>query len=402
MSEWTPTPLGEVTKHVRDVVKMKPGRKYDLLGLRMYGGGVYLRETVDSATSKAAQFYRASAGQFIYNRMFAWGGSFGTVPEHLDGSFVSNEFPLFKCDPDRLLVGFLRLYFQQPRVWEWIDAASTGTTKSRNRWKESLFEAYSIPLPSVSEQSRIVDIIAAVDAQIAAVVEEMKRAERVMTIHRAEYPEADEVALSDVLDGIDSGRSVQTSGEAPDAGDARVLKLSAVRPGLFDGTEAKRLDDLTGYSPSHLVAEGDLLVTRANTPERVGYVVLAQRVPERTYMPDLIWRARVNSSLVSASFLGHLLSAPEFRNRITATAGGTSVSMVKINKRGFGAIRVPVPALVDQHAYVLRCDAAQDALVALSNELARLRMFRCALLSSLLSQDIEIPESYDDLLEAAS
>ena len=47
----------------------------------MWGGGVYQRETVDSTSSKAKTLYKVSGGQFIYNRMFAWGGAFGVVPK---------------------------------------------------------------------------------------------------------------------------------------------------------------------------------------------------------------------------------------------------------------------------------------------------------------------------------
>ena len=49
-----------------------------------------------SGESLSAQhFYRVKAGDIIYNRLFAWKGSFGLIGEDLAGCYVSHEFPLF-------------------------------------------------------------------------------------------------------------------------------------------------------------------------------------------------------------------------------------------------------------------------------------------------------------------
>lgn len=185
MSEWEQARLRDVTTQVQEVVKVVEGESYPLLGVRWYAEGPFLRETVTSETSKATRLFRVRKGQFIYNRMFAWKGSFGLVGTNLDGSYVSNEFPLFECDRSCLLPEFLNLHFRQPRVWEDIERVSTGTTASRNRWKESQFDDYRIALPSVAEQRRIVDILAAVDAQVEAIADEVERSRQAITALRS-------------------------------------------------------------------------------------------------------------------------------------------------------------------------------------------------------------------------
>ncbi|OMB84180.1 restriction endonuclease subunit S [Mycolicibacterium conceptionense] len=403
MTEWEQVRLSDVTTQVRDSVKVVEGQTYPLLGVKWYAEGPFLRETVTSETSKATRFFRVCSGQFIYNRLFAWKGSFGLVGPDLEGSYVSNEFPLFECRPSRLLPEFLALHFRQPTVWHHIERVSTGTTASRNRWKEAQFNDYRMALPSVVEQRRIIDLMAAVDTQVLALSREIEAATRTLSALRADIPDSDEVPISSVVEGIDSGRSVQTTGEAPVRGKARVLKLSAVQLGWFDADEAKRLDDPSGYTKTHLVSDGDLLITRSNTPERVGYVAVATDVPPDTYLPDLIWRIRPDESRCLATYLGHLLSANEFRARITASASGTNKSMQKINRRSFGAIKVPVPErIAEQEAFVARCDVMTDVIRVAKAEISHLRAFRSALLTSLLKQEIEIPESYDALLEEVS
>src|SRR4051812_34859040 len=116
--EWPLVPLGEMTRQIKDVVGVDPDVEYNLLGLRMYGGGMVARSLT---TSKAASLWRVRSGQFIYSRLWSRAGAFGVVPEEFDGWYASNEFPVFECDQARLLADFLWLYFQQP--WTWDDIA---------------------------------------------------------------------------------------------------------------------------------------------------------------------------------------------------------------------------------------------------------------------------------------
>lgn len=402
MSEWEKVPAGSVTTQRKDIVTLEPGVEYRTMGVRWYGRGAYDRGVGTTATIKAKRLFRAHEGDFVFNRIDTQNGAFDVIPPLLDGALATNEFPLYMADSDRLSERFLLLYFQQSSVLAQIDAVRAGS-EGRSRWKESDFESWRIPLPSPAEQRRIVDVMASVDAQIEALAGEVDAATLTLAALRAGVPESGEVSIASVVDGIDSGKSVQTKGEAPAQGAARVLKLSAVRLGHFDADEAKRLDDLSGYTKTHLVKNGDLLITRSNTPERVGYVAVVSDVPSDTYLPDLIWRIRPDESRCLATYLGHLLSAAEFRSRITASASGTSKSMQKINKRSFGSIKVPVPdSIMEQEAYVAKCDGMADAVRMVSAELAHLRAFRSALLTSLLNQEIEIPDSYDDLLEEVS
>ncbi|MCX4441334.1 restriction endonuclease subunit S [Streptomyces albidoflavus] len=402
MTDWELTRLGDVTSQIQDVVKVTPGEEYPLLGVKWYAEGPFVREVVTSESSKASRFYRVSAEQFIYNRLFAWKGSFGLVGADMEGFYVSNEFPLFECDRSRLLPEFLSLHFQQRSVWGEVERLSTGTTASRNRWKESQFANYRLPIPPTPDQRRIVDVMGAVDAQIGALDAEKRRASSLLKLVRNAFPEGTECALSSVVSRIQGGKSVQTSDEKPQSGEPAVLKLNAIQLGTFLASEAKRLDDLTGYTEAHRVAEGDLLITRASGSfDRVGYAAIARNVAPETYLPDLIWRIQTNPKVCSATFLAHLLCSPSVRSMITASARGTA-SMRKINKALLGSLRLSIPSLQEQSTYVQNCDAVASAVDALDIELAGLHAFRSALLAALLNQELEIPESYDALLEEVS
>lgn len=401
MSEWKTVPAGTVTTQRKDVVTLAPGVEYRTMGVRWYGRGAYDRGVGSTETIKAKRLFRAHEGDFVFNRIDTQNGAFDVVPTELHGTLATNEFPLYVPDPDRLLPRFLLLYFQQRSVLGRIDAMRAGS-EGRSRWKEADFEAWKIPLPSLSEQRRIVDVMAAVDEQIGALDAERQRATSLLMLVRDAYPEGAECALRSVVSRIQGGKSVQASDEKPKTGEPAVLKLSAIQLGTFVASEAKRLFDLTGYTDAHRVAEGDLLITRASGSfDRVGYAAIARNVAPQTYLPDLIWRIQAKPEVCSETFLAHLLCSPSVRSMITSSARGTA-SMRKINKALLGSLRLSIPSLEEQSKYVRQCDAVASAAEALDLELADLHAFRSALLVSLLNQEIEIPEEYDALLEEVS
>jgi type I restriction enzyme S subunit len=156
---WTSHRLGAVVAQRHDVEVVDPDLDYQLLGVRWYGEGAFLRETVNSESSEAKTLQRVRSGDLIYNRLFAWKGSFGIVSAELDGCHASGEFPLFHAREGHD-IRFVGYYFLQPWVWEVVAAESTGATAvSRNRWKEESLRNLVIPIPPYEEQVRIADFL---------------------------------------------------------------------------------------------------------------------------------------------------------------------------------------------------------------------------------------------------
>lgn len=168
-------PKGWTAARFRDAMRLEqrrepidPTRSYKLLGVRWYGNGAFLREERIGEGLSAQHIYRVQPGDVIYNRLFAWKGSFGLVGDDLAGCYVSNEFPLFAARLDRVDPQFLLRVLQHPRTSERADAFSTGTTSiSRNRLSEEDFLHFPIDLPPLAEQRAIAEVLGAVEEAIA-------------------------------------------------------------------------------------------------------------------------------------------------------------------------------------------------------------------------------------------
>ena len=164
-------PLRELLTSVSRVENVDPHKQYRILGAHWYAKGLYIKDTKFGSEIRADKVYRIERGDFVYNRLFAWKGSFAVATEEDSGCYVSNEFPAFSTDPARVNALYLQRYFNRASVWtEALGLSSGGTPTSRNRLKEDKLLSMKIPLPPLQEQQRIVARI----EELAAKIEEAR------------------------------------------------------------------------------------------------------------------------------------------------------------------------------------------------------------------------------------
>ena len=178
---WVARRLAALVEQRREREQVLPEREYKLLGVKWYGQGVFHRETVTSESSEATHLQPVAPGDFIYNRLFAWKGSFALVTEEFRDCYVSHEFPLFHAREGHD-VRYVAYYFQQPWLWEFIAAESTGATAvSRNRWLEERLRSAVVPVPPLSTQVAIAEFL---DLEFA-------RTQRLLAVFSSAFPPAD-------------------------------------------------------------------------------------------------------------------------------------------------------------------------------------------------------------------
>lgn len=155
--DWRLLPVGAFAAQLENREKVKPESEYRMAGVRWYGEGVFHRETVVGKEQSANYLYPLKPGAIIYNRLFAWKESFAVVPDELDGFYVSNEFPQFEIDQAIAIHKYIYLLFNTQKIIGAVNAASIGSAAiSRNRFKESDFLGFKVPIPPLPIQQKIV------------------------------------------------------------------------------------------------------------------------------------------------------------------------------------------------------------------------------------------------------
>jgi type I restriction enzyme S subunit len=106
---------------------LAPDQDADLVGMRWYGFGPFHREGKAAMRILKKSHFQIRAGDVIYNKLFAWRGSFGVVPPELDGMFVSDKFPTYELNRERVNESYLAWFFRHTDVWEQSRRMSTGS-----------------------------------------------------------------------------------------------------------------------------------------------------------------------------------------------------------------------------------------------------------------------------------
>lgn len=269
--------------------------------------------------------------------------------------------------------------------------ARTATGSTRYGLSIGSIESAPLNIPSCRQkQRRIADLLSAVDEQIrlleAAAAKESVRA---LALMQAVLPAGFDVAnppksrLADALLGIEAGKSFMCSDTPAPEGTWGVLKVSAVRPDGFVSGENKLVEDLALVNPRYEVADGDLLMTRANTPELVGaacYVVMPQ---PRLLLCDKTLRLRPKSGVLP-QYLWLWLQTPVARRHVDAHATGTSAGMKNISQAAIRGLPLEMPSPEEQAKLVRPVVALYEHIHGLQSTLQKLRKLKSGLAAKLL------------------
>ena len=134
----------------------------------------------------------------------------------------------------------------------------------------------------------------------------------------------------------------------------------------------------------------DILISRSNTRERVGYAGLYEGNPTPCFYPDLMVRVRVNHTKIRPHYVDLLLQSEFARRYFQSRAGGTSGSMVKIKERDVRQMPVILPDSDEQDIVIERFSAGAQLIAALRAQLTAARRVKQSLLQNLLTGKIRL------------
>lgn len=157
--------LGEVVRHRKEFITIKDDHNYRRCRVQTSARGIVLRDTLPGSKIKTKTQQVCRRGELLVAEIDAKMGGYGLVPPELDGAIVSSHYFLFAPDERQLIGSYLDWYVKTPEFFSQVQAVGS-TNYAAVRPAHVL--GYTLPLPPLDEQKRIV---ARLDAAAAAVAQ---------------------------------------------------------------------------------------------------------------------------------------------------------------------------------------------------------------------------------------
>jgi len=276
-------------------------------------------------------------------------------------------------------------------------AALTADAQSVDQLKQAILQlAVSGRLvpqdPQDEPASVLLEQIAAEKARLVE-AKEIKKPKKLDPIAEDEIPfEVPEgwiwVNLNELLQGIVAGKSLRAEKRPAADNEKGVLKVSAVTWGIFQPQENKALPlgaDTTGIPTPKA---GDLLITRANTKELVGAVVIVDTDYPNLILSDKTLRLDLDSEKLDKRFIMLGLRSRWVRSVFESGAIGTSESMRNISQDKMRTAPIALPPLAEQKRIVAKVDELHALCDQLAGEATAASTARQRLLSAILAGSV--------------
>ena len=349
MSKCDKVKLSELINQKTDTEQIVDMENEHYITLSLYGKGARERVIKDGKYPVPFTGYRVSEGQFIYSRIDARNGAYDIIGPELDGFVVSKDFPVFDINESKVLPHFLRRAVLSDAFINQVKNSSFGAT-NRMRIKEDIFADYSIPLPELSKQKEIVDILDRVETIIDSRQQELQKLDDLIKARFVEmfiakdFPilTLDEVSLSKGEYGAQSA-SIRYDPSRP-----RYVRITDIND---DGTlnndvvsSANKEDD-----EQYKLTYGDFMFARMGATVGKTY---AYKSGNQIFAGYLI-RYKLDLGKIMPEYLYAYTKLDEYENWVLLNQSGAA--QPGINAKKYGSLKIPVPPIEVQRQFVGFC-----------------------------------------------
>ena len=210
----------------------------------------------------------------------------------------------------------------------------------------------------------------------------------------------EENIISQLVQSMDAGVSVNSEDRKPIDEEYSVLKTSCVTHGVFSGTERKAVTEEIEVSRlKEPLLDNSIVISRMNTPLLVGANAYIEFAPAKTFLPDRLWQIKVYKNVVDMRWLSLWLSNERNLEKVRSFATGTSDSMKNITKSDVMGINISVPDIQEQSKIATFLTAMDEKIAQLTQKHTLLTQYKKGVMQQIFSQELRFKN--EDGLEFA-
>ncbi|MFF6911845.1 hypothetical protein [Streptomyces sp. NPDC012466] len=388
---WARAPLARFLMANVETVDVDPEQTYPIVGVLNRGRGLLYRDPIVGSSTSYKKLNRIGPGMLVYSRLKAFEGAITVTPDDLSESFASQEFPTFAftsdADPD-----FFRILTTTQRMWSALQGASKGMGGRRERVKPADFLSIDMVIPPLPVQKRIVEVIGAVDRQIAALDAEadvlddlwwaLGREMVAAVAHERTVPLA---SFCDISGGLTKNKKDL---EQPDLVEVPYLRVANVHRHRLNLAEVATIQTTKAKAEKLRLRSGDVLMNEGGDKDKLGRGhVWEDQIPGCIHQ-NHVFRVRVTDQRFDPYFVsawGNTFGKEWFETFGTQTTG-----IASINRATLSRFPVPDVPLSVQQDWAGRLGVVVETMDSLRGQANSLRTTRASLVSGLLDESITI------------
>lgn len=167
--------FGEVSPVTRRPVEIVPEQRYEELGARSFGRGIFHKPSFRGDELTWERLFRVEEGDLVISNIKAWEGAIAVAGKQDHGRVGSHRYLTAVTDPTRLLPEVLCFYLLSPSGLEKIGLASPGSADRNRTLSVSRLEEIEVPVPPLAAQKEFQKLLA-LQTQVAARASESESA----------------------------------------------------------------------------------------------------------------------------------------------------------------------------------------------------------------------------------
>jgi type I restriction enzyme S subunit len=400
---WRTVALGEIAAIRRRPVTVVDDAEYMRVTLRLRGQGMVRRDRVSGGSLRIKRQFLVLDDDLVVAEIDAKVGGMAVVPLALDGAIVSSHYFAFELASARVLPGWVSLLCESNHFTRQVRAVGS-TNYAAVRPAQVL--GYTLPLPPLTEQRRIVDLIGSVDItheQARKTLTSVELTQRAVLLDLFGREPVVWVPLVEVLKDLIGGVWGSPPGEEEvDVAALGLTAFNAPTPRVDRDHSTPRSVNRERWSRRGLRADDIILERSGGTNDRpVGRVIAAQADMLDVIPTDFMRLLRVDPSRAVPRYVFWWLWVRYQRGDTLAFQSKTT-NIRNLRVTDYLALPLPMSSRDVQSRVVAVAEELAALTEAALGVVDRLARVRSALLADLLSGEHEIPASYDRFLDGVA
>lgn len=398
--------IGEFLKRNKTVVAIQDGVKYKRVTIKVRNGGVFLRDEVMGENIGTKKQYLVREGQFILSKIDARNGAMGIIPTVLNGAVVTQDFLPYDIDTTKVNPQYFVLLCTTRQFVEFCQNCSSGTT-NRQRVDEAQFLNIKVPVPSLSEQNKLVEkynkvvnighfrfsegLIRSREARVhlcesigVSELDSNGASREIMSFELVSYTKIQEWGADKILHSrvyasakyetttFNDDKSLYTDikrGKSPKySSDSNtfVLNQKCIRWGYIELEHAKHVDKewLQSIDKDCFTQEGDILINSTGEGT-IGRAAIVNKIHEGLLYDSHILLLRLSKNKVLPKYFMYVFNSRYGQEQVANVKSAKTTKQTELGVENLKKIQIPIPPMAIQEKIVSELDIMYEEIADL-------------------------------------